>query len=477
MSQGTVYSEAGRYPGSVTGTWNTILDIRYLMKSLQVCLPSLTLLGALLPFSLAGQTPAGVSNSINPLVDSVQAKDELVALNLYGTPEARSAELTVAGEMLTQVRPLRPESYNGFLEALQQLTFAYTVVATDSDPDYPHILHLEAQPHIVANAMIPGTLDLLNNPDVIYRRVLLDGRARYLITGQRAAVAPIDNSFSILDSTSVTVANLSGRDLVTDAYGNFTLTLDSDPGSGEANHLTLPAGTSQLLIRDTLSDQTSQRPNHLEIARVGGPLSPPPRTFDQLRTLVAGSIAEGYAYFAGLNRLVQAAGVNTFAQPVIRTGAGELITQANSIGHIVLDDDEALVLTLRPGGAAYMTVAATNIWQVESDFVHHTTSLNMEQAVANADGSYTFVIATKDPGVYNWIDPVNLHETIVEPRWQGLPSTVLPGGGPAILSQAIVKLSQVGASLPAGTRFVTPVEREEQLRVRAQSFRWRKPTG
>jgi len=447
------------------------------MKTLQAYLPPFLLLGTFLPLSLVGQTTSSAKTADNPLVKPIQAKDELLALDLYQTPEARSAELTAAEELLGQVRPLRQESYTSFLESLQQLTFAYTVVATDSDPDHPHILHLEAQPHDVMGTAIPGTLDLLNNPDVIYRRAMLSGDASYVVTGMHSAASPVDNSFSILDQTSATVANLSGRDLVTNADGTFTITLDSNPRAGRMNHLALPVGASQLLIRDTLSDQTMQRPNRLKIARVSGPAPAPPRTFDQMKALVAGSIAEGYAYLVGLNKLVEAAGVNTFAQPVVRIGGGELITQANSIGHVVLEDYEALVLTLRPGGAAYMSVAATNIWQVESDFVHQTTSLNMAQAAASADGAYTFVVSLKDPGVYNWINPVDVPEMVIQLRWQGLASTLPPTGGPAVLSQTVVKLSQLGTSLPSGTLFVTAAERAAQIRARVQSFSWRRPTG
>lgn len=440
-----------------------------------ICLPSLPAQNYLPEtISSSSLSAAGLSN---PLIDPRQAKDELLALTLYKSSQAQEAEQVIAGQWLSLVKPLSPASYTSFPEALKSLTFAYTVVATDEDADTPHIVHLEAQTHSVNEVQIPGTLDLLNNPDVIYRRATLNSDASYVITGQRSPVPPVDDSFSILNQAHLTVANLSGNTLVTAPDGSFTITLDNTPSAGRANHLQLPAGLSQLLIRDTLSDQTTQRPNRLEIARVSGPPPAAPPTLNDMKARVAGSIAEGYSFLVGLNRLIEASGVNIFAQPVVRTGGGELITQANSTGHVVLGDDEALVLTLRPGGAAYMTVAATNVWQAKMDFVDHTTSLNDRQAIANPDGTYTFVLSIKDPGVHNWIDPVGVHETIVQPRWQGLSAAVPSTGGPAITSQAVVKLSQLQNWLPAGTVYVTPAERAVQIRQRVQSFAWRRPTG
>jgi hypothetical protein len=38
-----------------------------------------------------------------------------------------------------------------------------------------------------------------------------------------------------------------------------------------------------------------------------------------------------------------------------------------------------------------------------------TGSMNMSQMAAESDGSFTYVVAHQDPGVYNWLDTGGLH--------------------------------------------------------------------
>jgi len=416
--------------------------------------------------------------SVNPLADPIQAGDELFARELFSSPEVREGELTVAEQLLTTIRPLRLQSYASLFDALQQLTLANTTIATDSDPDRPHFVHLEAQPHEVKGTGISGTLELLNNPDVVYRQTSVEGQSRYVVTGKRYRVPSIDSSFSVLSGSNLaTVANLSGSDLNVGTDGTFQITVDSTPGDGRGNHLQIPLGTSRLLVRDTLGDEATERPNDLQIQRVSGPEAMPLPSLSEYKAKAAKAVFEGYGFLLNLNKLIQAAGVNTFAQPLTRIGSGELLTQLNSIGHLVLANDEAFVLTLRMGGARYMSVPATSIWQVESDFVEHTTSLNTTQAIPNADGTYTFVISATDPGVYNWIDTVGQQEVVVQTRWQGLPAAAPQDGGPAVVSQHLVKLSELQTILPAGMPRITQAERAVQIRQRIQSFSWRRPTG
>lgn len=175
--------------------------------------------------------------------------------------------------------------------------------------------------------------------------------------------------------------------------------------------------------------------------------------------------------------LLQAGTVNVLPQPVVRTSGGFLATQANSLGHFLLTDDVAYVLTLRLGNAKYMTFPVDDFWQVNSDYHTHTSSLNNRQALPNADGTYTFVLSVRDPGVHNWIDPDGQHELVTQLRWQGLPATTPPGGGPGIVSQAVVPLSDLRQALPADTVYVTPAQRLQQQQERARSIAWRDSTG
>lgn len=422
----------------------------------------------------AAAYPAGDGN---PLGTLSQDAAEGLGSALLLSPPAQAGLATVGQQWRAAVQPLSPQSDASFADALLELGYASTVGVFYMDPERPQLLRTEVNAHTLFGLRVPGSLIAINNPDTVYRFAKLDSASRYVLTGKRAAVRPVDVNFSILDSNSSTVANIANDALVTAPDGSFTITLDASPADGRANHLQLPAGVSTLLKRDTISVWATQRPDALSIARVGGPA---PSPLPDVATIEAQAVASEKASLASVlavNALIQAGTVNVLPQPVIRTTGGFLASQANSLGHFLLDDDTAFVLTLRLGGAAYMTFPINNVWQVQPDWHAHTTSLNNEQALPNPDGTYTFVLSVKDPGVFNWIDPVGQHEVITQLRWQGLPATAPAGGGPAIVSQGIVPLSQLRQTLPAGTVYVTPGQRLQQQQERARSVAWRDSTG
>jgi hypothetical protein len=124
------------------------------------------------------------------------------------------------------------------------------------------------------------------------------------------------------------------------------------------------------------------------------------------------------------------------------------------MGHFKVADDEALVVNLRTGGAEYFIVPITNWWGTTNDVNTRTASMNKAQSVADTDGTYTFVISAKDPGVHNWVDPCDMHEGILTLRW-----AEFPGGVPATTLGAtskVVKLADLKSELPAGDQVRHP---------------------
>ena len=88
---------------------------------------------------------------------------------------------------------------------------------------------------------------------------------------------------------------------------------------------------------------------------------------------------------------------NFLPQPKIRSDNGMLVTQAYSIGHFNIEEDQALVMTLEAGNAGYATVPVTNLWGITTDHVRRTLSLNTSQSAPNADGTFTCVLSIKTP--------------------------------------------------------------------------------
>jgi len=138
-------------------------------------------------------------------------------------------------------------------------------------------------------------------------------------------------------------------------------------------------------------------------------------------------------------------------------------------GRFSIGPDEALIVTIDPAGAAYVGFQLADAWGIPLEFVHHTTSLTNAQAKPNADGAISYVIAAKDPGVYNWLDTTGFKAGVFGIRWQSLSADDDRIAG-AVRSTKVVKLADLMSVVPAGTPTVTPAERRAQLKAREEAW-------
>jgi len=139
---------------------------------------------------------------------------------------------------------------------------------------------------------------------------------------------------------------------------------------------------------------------------------------------------------------------------------------------VVVADDEALVLTVHPFGARYLGMLVADPWWVGMDCAQHAGSLNAAQACANHDGTYTCVIAPRDPGVWNWLDTAGLNDGYIQVRWQGLDPKITSAEG-AIVDAKLVRAHELKPALPPETVWVSPEQRTAQLAERHASYRRR----
>jgi hypothetical protein len=96
---------------------------------------------------------------------------------------------------------------------------------------------------------------------------------------------------------------------------------------------------------------------------------------------------------------------NVFSQPLkpgamAYAAADAAYTQAP----YAIGPDEALVITGRWPNCRIGNVTVWNRYLQSYDYLNRQISLNRKQTVLNDDGSFTIVLAHKDPGVPNWID-------------------------------------------------------------------------
>lgn len=373
----------------------------------------------------------------------------------------------------------------------------------------PTVVMQVAPPHTWEGqdgATVPASRILYDNPDTIYRFMGVNGASKYVITGRFADPdhMPADTTFSVLTGlTGNTTAVLTRDKLVLNPDGTFTITADATPADGRVNHLQLPADATLIATRNTLSDWGTEVPMSLQISRVGGP---PNSLFSQLGGFAIPGLGPAVVRSPLLTKLVSLVPPLPSVPPLVRgtvtavimalgiqreakymavattdptTGhrqdpnvlrdptrnAEFLATQLQSAGYFQLDDDQALVLTIDPDGAGYFVVPVTDDWTVTEDYWNEQTSLNISQAVANDDGTYTIVVSPTDPGVANWVSTGGLHQGTISLRFQ-----VLPDGATPTVHSRLVSLGDLATVLPPRTRYVTAEERAAQIATRKAGF-------
>jgi hypothetical protein len=98
------------------------------------------------------------------------------------------------------------------------------------------------------------------------------------------------------------------------------------------------------------------------------------------------------------------------------------------------------------------------------DYVNHQATLNCHSAELEPDGSVRFVIASRYPGVPNWLDTAGHLGGFLTLRWTY--STAPPELPKTTVSK--MPLADVRQHLPATTRTVSTEERRNQVRVRQE---------
>lgn len=411
----------------------------------------------------------GEATANNPLATNDQQQLDIRAAAIYTSHDFSNAKAAVKREYAAVYGASMDSAQSSTLDAaIDELTFASIQKEVNSDAYRPKVYELLTPPKTWFGVQVPGGRYAYDNPDAIYRWIPISGSEQYLIRGHRFAGGPSDVTFSLINNvnTQGTIAYLSASDLVIDGNGDYTVTVDSSPANGRSNHIQSTSSAVQLFVRNNLGDWSTQVPDSLTVQRTSTTPAPAAPTDDAIATAATQDLlTAGTAYGTGLlGAATLATAVNTVAAPKVGSG---LITQANSYSHFSIANDEALVVTLNPGGAGYFVLPVTNPWMISVAPDMHQSSLNNSQAVANADGTYTFVISPSDPGVYNWVDTVGMNEGTIMIRLQQLASS---GTADVSVQSQLVKLTHLASVLPAGTRYITAAERQRSVSARSTGY-------
>lgn len=221
-----------------------------------------------------------------------------------------------------------------------------------------------------------------------------------------------------------------------------------------------------------MTDWEHQSPIPIFVRRVGGPDKAPGKSLEQkareaadLTILTARNWPLGHQHES-----YEGPPINTIG-PLMNSAqriGGGLATQMSTHSSFDLKPDEALVITAPTFNAPYYAIQLSNRWMTSIDYVNGNGSLNRSQSIPNNDGTVTWVISSRDPGVHNWAEPGGLDIGSVTIRFQDV-----PGGQPDVkpsIGAQVAKLEKLPSILPRETRFVTSEQRAEIRQRRAAAY-------
>jgi len=408
----------------------------------------------------------------HPIATAEQHSHERAAVELTQHPIVKEAYERVRNSWLAAADP-SPDMRGCFDAAFEEVMFSAAIWSLNQDPLRPKVICITRLEHRLDNLRIPGSRWGIDNPDSIYRVIPISGDERYVIRGRVGERRMTENYFTLWEENMNTVDVLSGGDLVLGPDRRFEITVDSDPANGRPNHIRSAPEAHEFYIRDVMLDWAKDEPNELTIERLGDPPTTSPRTADEQAELTASFMLRFAEFTQKLGRGMMASPANQFSLAYSADKGGALRKQVYIGGNFRLDEDEAMLIDVSDGGAAYFVVPAGNIWGTTLEIVDHTSSLNKAQAIPNADGTYTFVLTRRDPAVHNWIDPCGLGDGILTLRM-----AEFPGGRPSddlAAKSRVVPFSRLRDELPPETKWVTPDERARQLAERAAGYKRRLP--
>jgi Protein of unknown function (DUF1214) len=413
-------------------------------------------------------------SATNPIATIDQRDMEGLALKMLQMPiiiQAKEAAARRWRMLCTSDVPA--EAWVCFDEKMEEFAFHYTLYAINADSNYPKVLSsVFGPPHEWFGMNVPGCRGpgTAENPDNSYSLIPVDGRARFEIQGKLSENPVGTCPFHIVGNLAVgmTLAQLDWRDMDINADGTFVITVGPEPANGRRNHMQSMINARYVFVRASRKDWR-QNPHALRVRRVDPPTAPP-LTIEQLAALAAKFIVDDVSEDFWYYRMVACVDVNTVTPPETTSFFGGMAIQKLARSRLRLHENEAFVLTLQPGGSEYWVLVMHDHWLMSVNFWSRLTTLNTTQSVPNADGTYTYVLSLRDPGVHNWIDMYDAHEPLFMIRWNELPRTPDPSRELPGVKYQLVKLSDLERLLPAETKWVTAQERKQQLAKRLAEF-------
>ena len=327
------------------------------------------------------------------------------------------------------------------------------------DPDFPYFREINTR-----------TKSGMDNPDQRYLIATLDGDAAYRVWGTRGTSRRLDITLYGEDDLSPSISTLDTEALEVKADGGFEVWIGGE--ERPSNWLASRSGVVRLLVRQIHSDWPNEGPGDIHIDRIdaGRPRVPEfgpailAARLDAAREKFAVSVRRWPEY--SRTRLQKLLPANRLSPPRDTGETGGLAGRLLVAGHFDLEEDEALIITTWPSGAAYQGIQLGHHWFASLDYANRQSSLTTDQAAQSSDGAYRFVISARDPGYANWLDPGGFTQGTLMLRYDGLTDPDLPSEQHPVAR--LVQFTELADALPADDRRVTPEERAAAIARRRQ---------
>ena len=410
-----------------------------------------------------------------------QRDREATALRIYRTPELQSQLAKAKAQFAASPLADNADAKATIDRASESLALSAAYHAANSDAARPFIFWGTNAAHSWMGLDVPTSGYGLDSPDNVYRSATIDGSAKYIVRGTVHGQAPAQQSFVVYrglpgvpgsmnsEGHMDELAGISSDTMAVDAKGNFTFTIDADPANGRVNHLQVPRDLNGMMVvvRDSLADWSRENPYELTIERVDKPEPmPAPHSEEEMIATAVDALSFNVPFWLNwFESYVYAKPLNDVPTPWKRVQGWGMTQQ----GRFALKEGEAWVITVDPRGARFFDFQISDPWTKAVEYVSRTGSFNSSQVEKNADGTITLVASPVDPGVHNWLDTMGLHVGTYQVRWQGLPASVTSGEG-AVRKVEVVKLAELAAHLPQGTKMLDAEGRAAQLAAREKSY-------
>jgi hypothetical protein len=351
--------------------------------------------------------------------------------------------LKKAGQVI--LRPEAPATEIDRAEGLSYLSrltrIALEMMLEHADPDFPVFYSAS---HTTAKI---GA----DNPDNVYFNATIQGDREYRLRGVRGTVPFLSfgtkaNRYAT-EGTMVSTGELDGKELASNPDGTFEIAVSRQPRPG--NWLPLSADSTLLIVRQTFLDRRNETPATATIERVGGPQEPQPLSAERLDR----GLSSAAAFVAGTARTFAAWAQSFQSQPnTLATVDQSLFRQAGGDpnifylhGYWAVAPDEALVIDTAVPECDLWNFQLDNYWMESLDYRYLPVCVNKHTARYNYDGSVTFVIASSDAGVGNFLYTAGHERGTMLLRWTRAQHHPLPTCRLVKLAALFDSTSQTGS--------------------------------